>query len=428
MLTRDGYPESALSKLEGLYSSGNHEPRILAQLYNLRLQLGRLLDAEQALTEYLNARPLDQRANELLAALYVDTNQTGKAIEVYQKLSELHPSETKYIKALLTLFRKSRLHDRELQVLIRTDANLLDAEELYRLGLLLTEVRDFNSAISALTQADKKAPLRENGPQYEKELRMALFNMLLETSQKEHAITLAAKWSAVWKSKYHFQTFAKRLVRVAPDLVLEFARLTLPEVEGAEHWLADVLVGETRPDLLTELLRQWAGQIADASPKSIQDFIYFASVSSDPSLPLKIIDELLEKNAKPELIASLADETSKQGGMQVFSSLRGQLPYGVLRANPLFGARFFYATGNMLLARDLALNLNPQTLREKELVEWQTLLTLIVGREAAFDHLATMKETGGLSEEAYATIASLETSSSYEDPRNSSSSSDGRHF
>ena len=64
----------------------------------------------------LTCAPFDQRANELLATLYLDTNQAGKAIEVYQKLNEQHPSETSYIKALLTLFRKNRLHDQELRI------------------------------------------------------------------------------------------------------------------------------------------------------------------------------------------------------------------------------------------------------------------------------------------------------------------------
>ena len=57
MLARDGYPESALSKLESLYASGSHEPQILMQLYNIRLQLGRPREAEQALAEYLDVRP-----------------------------------------------------------------------------------------------------------------------------------------------------------------------------------------------------------------------------------------------------------------------------------------------------------------------------------------------------------------------------------
>ena len=391
MLARDGHTALALEVLEKMYKSGKREPQVLMQLYDYRERLGRTEDAAGVLTEYVTAFPKERLAYELLATLFLNTHQTSKAIAVYeQKLDAVRPFDTHDIKTLLGLYRKYGLYARELELLKKSNDDALEAEDFFRLGTMLASARDLKGAIEALVKADQKMPLRERGSPQEKEARLALFGLLLEAGQPERAAAMAVKWCEVWKSRFLFQSFARRFVQEAPAAITEFAHLAEQRMPNADFEIAEVLSTWGRPDLAAKLLIELAPRLKGAHPKTIRRFIELANQSVDPTLPMRVLDKFIDEGVAPNAIASLANQIAKQNGMIALSSLRFPLSHTVLTAKPLFGARYSYAMGNLMLARDFVLNVNPQTLEEPEISDWVELLTVLTGRQEAFNYLTAL--------------------------------------
>ena len=219
---------------------------------------------------------------------------------------------------------------------------------------MLANAGDLRGAIEALVKADQKMPLREKGSPQEKEARLALFGLLLETGQPERAAAMAVKWCEVWKSGFLFQSFARRFVQEAPAAITQFAHLAEQRMPNADFEIAEVLSTWGRPDLAAKLLIELAPRLRGAHPKTIRKFIELANQSADPTLPMRVLDKFIDEGVAPNAIASLANQIAKQNGMIALSSLQFPLSHTVLSAKPLFGARYSYAMGNLMLARDLS--------------------------------------------------------------------------
>jgi len=233
MLVRDGRNEEALRALELEYRAGRREDDAVVHLYRLYMSFAQIEQATRIMQEFAADHADKPEILAMLARHYTDIQDRPAATRTLERLFKLSPS-TQTAQQLLSTYRLDGAFDNEqqlLQDLLRT--GIITANDAERLGLMLAARGDLFGAREALARFDELAnPERIHG-------RLVLFDVLVETGDKEAALAKAASWMRFWrKGSIHRSAAGEqpsaRLVRRMMNVDEAETRRLICEMQRAE--------------------------------------------------------------------------------------------------------------------------------------------------------------------------------------------------
>ena len=90
MLTRDGRYEEASRMLLSMRGAGDRRPQVLMQMLVLRIKLGDIPGALEAIEAVLAVQPGDRRAQEIMADLLLQSGRLDEYLRVTDRLVRYH--------------------------------------------------------------------------------------------------------------------------------------------------------------------------------------------------------------------------------------------------------------------------------------------------------------------------------------------------
>ena len=135
------------------------EPQLILRQAFQDFQMGRLIDAEKALKQFLVIAPDNFDANHLLAVIYASQDKHSDALEYYKKALIIRPSDAHALSnwgSSLSALGQNQEAFRQLQRALEIDPNNHDC--WYNAGNVLCDLRKYEEALIYYGQAIKLNP------------------------------------------------------------------------------------------------------------------------------------------------------------------------------------------------------------------------------------------------------------------------------
>jgi len=131
--------------------------------YNLglcQMELSQFDNASTSLAKALEEKPQDSQVNSKLAEAYHKSGQLDNAAEIYIRLAELTPSDTKfYYSTIIRMYDDAGMTDKAIASLQKMiEMNPQDADAIYNLGYMYVKLEKWDEAIATFNQSLEVRP------------------------------------------------------------------------------------------------------------------------------------------------------------------------------------------------------------------------------------------------------------------------------
>jgi hypothetical protein len=403
MLIRDGQLETAEEEIRYEIQAGNDSPVLLFQLYKLLRRTGEIVQARQVLVAYLAAHPDDTEQLAALADMYLEDGRVEAFHSTLEDIVARQPS-AKLVQRLLGSYRLYGQFRAEMKLMLKLlDSPFLRPSDLERLGALMASQGDTETAIKALTLADKHAaPTLDHG-------RLLLFKILLDSHRYDAASEAATRWAAGWHSLPAAERLVERLA--AAGQAASAARLAehaAPLFANFELTAAQFLNAQGQGQTSLLILARWSERIQNADAAQIKQYVSASWGAGDAVGPFRALHRLITNGAEAEVQAELAEELASTYGLASLAPFQERLGYDALMKRPVFGANLAVVTGNYPMARRLLSATDLLSLRPEEIEQWFRVIGQVATEREIFNLLADrrkLRQLPGILLRAYAQMA-----------------------
>ena len=388
MLTRDGRYEEASRMLLSLRAAGDRRPQVLMQMLVLRIKLGDIPGALEAVEAVLAVRPGDPQAQEIMADLLLQSGQLDEYLRVTDRLVRSHPDPDR-LSRLLALYRHHGRYDAELELLQTfAGSRYLSVPDYERLGALLSARGDWEGAKRWLRLVDRRAPAGETSS------RLRLLHVLLRSGRVEEAQRLAETWLTKWQNPYLAGRLIIRLAQAgAARSAVALARLCAERMPETALQVAGVLTESAHPEIARELLARWIDLVSEPSADAARSYVHASLAAGEWRRPVEKLLQL-RTGAPPEIQAGFAQEIAYGYGPEMLAQLLPLLPRAALRARPLLAAQIMRLGENRQLAEWYLDRVDPSRLAGYQQKVWLALLRALKPAPFVLARLIKLRESG----------------------------------
>lgn len=388
MLTRDGRYEEASRMLLSLRAAGDRRPQVLMQMLVLRIKLGDIPGALEAVEAVLAVRPGDPQAQEIMADLLLQSGQLDEYLRVTDRLVRSHPDPDR-LSRLLALYRHHGRYDAELELLQTfAGSRYLSVPDYERLGALLSARGDWEGAKRWLRLVDRRAPAGETSS------RLRLLHVLLRSGRVEEAQRLAETWLTKWQNPYLAGRLIIRLAQAgAVRSAVALAHVCAERMPEAALQVAGVLTESAHPEIARELLARWIDLVSEPSADAARSYVHASLAAGEWRRPVEKLLQL-RTGAPPEIQAGFAQEIAYGYGPEMLAQLLPLLPRAALRARPLLAAQIMRLGENRQLAEWYLDRVDPSRLAGYQQKVWLALLRALKPAPFVLARLIKLRESG----------------------------------
>jgi tetratricopeptide (TPR) repeat protein len=389
MLTRDGRYEEASRMLLSMRGAGDRRPQVLMQMLVLRIKLGDIPGALEAVEAVLAVQPGDRRAQEIMADLLLQSGRLDEYLRVTDRLVRSHPDPDR-LSHLLALYRHHGRYDVELGLLQTfAGSRYLSLPDYERLGALLSARSDWEGAARWLRLVDRKAPAGETSA------RLRLLHVLLRNGRVEEAQRLAETWLTKWQNPYLAGRLIIRLAQAgAARSAVALARLCAERMPETALQVAGVVTESGHSEIARELLARWVDLASEPSADAARSYVHASLAAGEWRRPLEKLLQLVRSRAPPEIQAGFAEEIAYGYGPEMLAQLITLLPRAALRARPLLAAQIMRLGENRQLAEWYLDRVDPSRLAGHQQKVWLTLLRALKPAPFVLERLIKLRESG----------------------------------
>jgi tetratricopeptide (TPR) repeat protein len=391
MLAEEGRHREAIAILERRLSDQPRAPEIVAGLARSYAAVGETTRAIDLYEAYLTLRSDDLLARQKQADLLIGDGQVDRYLESMGRLVEASPTQTQigHLVALLRLYGRTSDELAALQTYAARD--LLNSEQLRRLGALLAARGNWREARRWLAVDETRSPPDDSTG------RLLLFEALLQDNEAGQAYRYAEKWIAAWRSPF---LSGRLILRMAGNgFVDEAVRLALTTqnlMPDTAFEMVGLFIHRGRVDLARATLLQWSGRTASPTKEQLHGLVSASARLDDAGLVIGKFMQLRRDRADPAVLAEMADEITMAFGVPVLGAIRPFLSTDVLSARPIFAARLSLAEGNHELARWYLDGCRPDQMTPAERAIWLTLVQRVDAADGGFRRLLALWNSGRL--------------------------------
>jgi len=388
MLTRDGRYEEASRMLVSMRVAGDRRPQVLMQMLVLRIKLGDIPGALEAVEAVLAVRPGDPQAQEIMADLLLQSGQLDEYLRVTDRLVRSHPDPDR-LSRLLALYRHHGRYDAELELLQTfAGSRYLSVPDYERLGALLSARGDWEGAKRWLRLVDRRAPAGETSS------RLRLLHVLLRSGRVEEAQRLAETWLTKWQNPYLAGRLIIRLAQAgAVRSAVALAHVCAERMPEAALQVAGVLTESAHPEIARELLARWIDLVSEPSADAARSYVHASLAAGEWRRPVEKLLQL-RTGAPPEIQAGFAQEIAYGYGPEMLAQLLPLLPRAALRARPLLAAQIMRLGENRQLAEWYLDRVDPSRLAGYQQKVWLALLRALKPAPFVLARLIKLRESG----------------------------------
>ena len=388
MLTRDGRYEEASRMLLSMRRAGDRRPQVLMQMLVLRIKLGDIPGALEAVEAVLAVQPGAPRAQEIMADLLLQSGQLDEYLRVTDRLVRSHP-DTDRLSRLLALYRHHGRYDAELELLQTfAGSRYLSVPDYERLGALLSARGDWEGAKRWLRLVDRRAPAGETSA------RLRLLHVLLRSGRVEEAQRLAETWLTKWQNPYLAGRLIIRLAQAgAVRSAVALAHVCAERMPEAALQVAGVLTESAHPEIARELLARWIDLVSEPSADAARSYVHASLAAGEWRRPVEKLLQL-RTGAAPEIQAGFAQEIAYGYGPEMLAQLLPLLPRAALRARPLLAAQIMRLGENRQLAEWYLDRVDPSRLAGYQQKVWLALLRALKPAPFVLARLIKLRESG----------------------------------
>jgi tetratricopeptide (TPR) repeat protein len=400
MLARDGHYEEASRMLLSMREMGERRPQLLMQNLVVRIRLGDLPGALDAVNALLAVRPDDHGAQQILADLLLQSGRLDEHLRAADRLVRSHPDADRLARVLAS-YRLYGRYDAEL-ALLQTFAGSrhLSLSDHERLGALLSARGDWEGAARWLRLVDRRAPETESTA------RLRLLHVLLKGGHTDEAQRRAEAWIAAWRNPYLAARLIIRLAQAgAQHNAVALAQMCAERTPEATFQIAGALTSSSHAAIARELLARWVDLASAPSAADVRSYVHASLMAGERRRPLMKLVQLVRSGAPPEIQARFAEEIAYGYGPSIVAQLMPLLPPEALASRPLLAAQIVRLGGNRQLAEWYLDRVDPSRLAAHQQQVWLELLRALKPAPLVLEQLLKLRDGGHLRAELVDNIA-----------------------
>lgn len=393
ILLRDGDPLGALALFKEAERATRDEPQLAMQVIRLNEEAGRAAETLAGLEHYVARWPGDTAALVKLAEVAKATMNTKAEIRALERLVA-RKREPAYQRELLGLYRETGdVRSERLLLEAMKNSAELSAEDFGRLGAMLADTGEIESALAAYRRADDRAPAKEI------ETRFKLLHLLLGRGHFTEATVRATRWVLGWKNPQLAGEAALRIAQSAPAKeVVTLAHAVGGDTLNLDFSVAEILAERGYRALSFEILTDAANWTDPSSERRVKRLVSAAVAGNDARAPMAVLARLLAMNGQERSAAFLAERIAESFGYDILVPLHAALGVGVLAARPMFGIEVARFGRNENLARRILLEGQPEGVPAHEAPRWAEMMFTMLGADVAMYRIAELGKHGRLSQ------------------------------